>query len=233
MTILFDLDGTLLPMDQNKFIEVYFGLLYGKMQSHGYQAHALIEAINLGTDAMINNDGKTSNEKRFWESFSSSLGQKVVEDKYLFEDFYRNEFQLAKSACGFHPGAQEVVTWLLERGHRLVLATNPVFPQIATYHRIHWAGLSPDDFELYTTYEDFHFCKPNLLYYNEIMEKINEKPENCIMIGNDVQEDLIAKKLRMNVFLLTDCLINDKNEDISLYPQGSFEELQAYLRKIV
>lgn len=30
-TILFDLDGTLLPMDQDAFTEYYFKLLAGKM----------------------------------------------------------------------------------------------------------------------------------------------------------------------------------------------------------
>ena len=229
MTILFDLDGTLLPMDQNKFIKVYFGMLSRKMQEHGYEAHDLFEAINLATYAMINNNGEVTNKERFWASFSTSLGKRVLDDMHVFEDFYLNDFPLARTSCGFHPGAQEIVRWLKERGHRLILATNPLFPQIATFHRIHWAGLSPDDFELYTTYEDFHFCKPNLDYYNEIMEKINEEPQNCIMVGNDAQEDMVAQELGMKVFLLDDCLINTKNEDISIYPHGSFNELQIYL----
>lgn len=233
LTILFDLDGTLLPMDQTKFIKVYFGLLSGKMQAHGYEPDTLLKAINLGTYAMITNNGEMTNEDRFWESFSSSLGKNVVEDKYLFEDFYQNEFQQAKAACGFHPGAQRVVSWLKERGHRLILATNPVFPKIATLHRIHWAGLSTDDFELYTTYEDFHFCKPSLEYYTEILGKIKDEPQNCIMVGNDVQEDMIAQELGMKVFLLKDCLINTSNDDVSSYPQGSFDELQIYLSENV
>lgn len=229
MTILFDLDGTLLPMDQNKFIKVYFGMLSRKMQEHGYEAHDLFEAINLATYAMINNNGEVTNKERFWASFSTSLGKRVLDDMHVFEDFYLNDFPLARTSCGYHSGAQEIVRWLKEKGHRLILATNPLFPQIATFHRIHWAGLSPDDFELYTTYEDFHFCKPNLDYYNEIMEKINEEPQNCIMVGNDAQEDMVAQELGMKVFLLDDCLINTKNEDISIYPHGSFNELQIYL----
>lgn len=49
------------------------------------------------------------------------------------------------------------------------------------------------------------------------------------MVGNDVSEDMVAKRVGMQVFLLTDCLINKENRDISLYPNGSFEELVRLL----
>jgi len=31
-------------------------------------------------------------------------------------------------------------------GFRVALATNPIFPAIATEKRIRWAGLTPEDF---------------------------------------------------------------------------------------
>ena len=40
---------------------------------------------------------------------------------------------------------------------------------------------------------------------------------------------MIAQKLGMQVFLLTDCLINRSNTDISQYSNGSFEELKKYI----
>lgn len=227
-TILFDLDGTLLPMDQDKFIKTYFGLLANKVAEHGHDPQAVLDALGRGTYAMINNDGSMTNEQRFWQFYEQNTGTEGMPDKALFESFYANEFQLAKAACGFHPAALEVVAMLRSNGHRVVLATNPLFPRIATYHRIHWAGLSPDDFELYTTYEDYCFCKPSLGYYMEIMEKIGEKPENCIMVGNDVGDDMVAEELGIRVFLLTDCLINENEKDISDYPRGGFDELKAY-----
>ena len=52
------------------------------------------------------------------------------------------------------------------------------------------------------------------------------------MVGNDVQEDMVAKTLGMSVFLLTDCLINKEEKDISVYPHGGFEELREYLQKM-
>ena len=49
------------------------------------------------------------------------------------------------------------------------------------------------------------------------------------MIGNDVSEDMIAEKLGMKVFLLTDCLINKKEADISVYPHGDMDALFRFI----
>ena len=102
-------------------------------------------------------------------------------------------------------------------GYDVALATNPIFPSIATRKRISWTGLSYDDFSLVTTYENSSYCKPNLKYYEEILNKLGYKPEECLMVGNDVVEDMIAKKLGMKVFLLPNCLINKNNEVLKQY----------------
>ena len=115
---------------------------------------------------------------------------------------------------------------------RIVLATNPLFPSIATESRMRWAGLAPDDFELYTTYENSSFCKPNPKYYEEILGKLGVSAEECLMVGNDVTEDMIAETLGMKVFLLTDCLINKENKDISAFVNGSFSELMEFLAEV-
>ena len=114
-----------------------------------------------------------------------------------------------------------------------MLATNPFFPAIATESRIRWAGLAPEDFELYTTYEYCSYCKPNPKYYLEILEKIGVTPEECMMVGNDVTEDMITETLGMQVFLMTDWLINKENKDISVYPNGSYDELLAYVEEML
>ena len=108
---------------------------------------------------------------------------------------------------------------------RVALATNPIFPATATQSRIRWAGLDPEDFELCTTYENIGFCKPNPAYYMEITRRLGVRPEECLMVGNDVTEDMVAAEIGMQVFLLTDCLINRERKDISMYLHGSFDQL--------
>lgn len=230
-TVFFDLDGTLLPMDQDVFVETYFKMLAKKMAPLGYEPKKLFDAIWGGTGAMVKNDGSRTNEEAFWNYFAGIYGQEALKDVPLFEEFYRAEFQEARSSCGFNPRAKATVDRLKEQGYRIILATNPIFPSVATESRIRWAGLEPADFEYYTTYERCRYCKPNPLYYREILTRQGCLPEETLMVGNDVDEDMVAESLSMKVFLLTDCLINKGNVDIARYPHGDFAELEKYLEE--
>lgn len=228
--VLFDLDGTLLPMDQDAFTKLYFKLLAGKLACRGYDAAQLVNAIWTGTAAMVKNDGSCSNEEAFWKVFCGIFGKKACDDIPCFDAFYKNEFAGAKAACGFNQHAAEVVSLVKSLGLRAILATNPLFPAVATENRAAWAGLNHNDFELYTTYENSCHCKPNLDYYRDILAETGLKAEECLMVGNDVGEDMITRELGMQVFLLTDCLINKSDKDISVYPHGSFDELIRFIR---
>ncbi len=230
--VLFDLDGTLLPMDQEVFTKAYFKGLATRLGKHGYEAKPLIDAVWSGTIAMIKNNGEKTNEQVFWDDFTAIFGQKAKEDIVYFDEFYRNDFEAIKDYCGYTEKAAQVIALIKEKGLRTALATNPIFPAVATESRMRWAGLNKEDFELYTTYENSFYSKPNPKYYTAITEKLGVKPEECLMVGNDVGDDMIAHKLGMKVFLLTDCLINKKNEDINEYPNGDFEMLLKYIKEM-
>lgn len=231
--ILFDLDGTLLPMDQDLFMKYYFGSLAAKLVPHGYDMDTLVNNVWSGTKAMVMNNGSKTNEEAFWDTFCTLVGKDCRPDMPIFDSFYRNEFAAAKNACQPTPAVKEVVDLIKASGKRLILATNPLFPAVATENRITWAGLAKEDFELITTYENSSYCKPNPKYYVEILEKTGLKPEECLMLGNNAEEDMIAETLGMQVFLLTNCLINEKSADISKYPQGGFEELKTFITKLI
>ena len=231
-TILFDLDGTLLPMDQERFVKSYLSRLAKKMAPYGYDPDTLIKAVWAGTGAMVKNDGSATNREVFWKVCNSIFGRDTQADEPLFEEFYRIDFQEVRQDCGFDPRAAEAIREIKSKGFRTILATNPLFPPIATQSRVRWAGLSPEDFEWITTYDNSVHCKPNLDYYRDILNKMGLKAEECLMVGNDVSEDMVARDLGMQVFLLTDCIINKENKDISQYPNGSFPELLAYIRAL-
>ena len=228
--VLFDLDGTLLPMDYDGFLKLYFGNLAKRMAKYGYDPDELVKNIWTGTKAMVMNDGSCMNETRFWDVIAGIYGVDVLQDKVLFDDFYREDFVKAKEACGFDPMAKETVDLVRSLGMKAALATNPIFPMIATRQRMEWAGVCAGDFALCTTYENIGYSKPNPAYYAEIAKRLNVAPEECLMVGNDVSEDMAAEQAGMKVFLLTDCLLNKKGEDISGYPQGDFAGLQEFLK---
>ena len=231
-TVLFDLDGTLLPMDQDLFVMTYLKALAARLALSGYDPKALTTAVWKGTEAMVCNDGSCRNEDCFWHVFADLMGEKVLEDISLFDAFYRENFDEIQKVCGFHPAARHIIDLVKAKGLRPVLATNPLFPAIATHKRIAWAGLKPEDFVYISTYENSCFCKPNPDYYREILEKLHLDPQECIMVGNDAYEDTAAARLGIPVFLLTDCLLNKKNVDYSAYPHGGFAELKTFIENL-
>ena len=228
--VLFDLDGTLLPMDQDAFIKKYFGLLAQRLAPYGYEPEKLIDTIWKAISAEMNNDGSRSNEDVFWDVFTSVYGEESRKHQSVFDDFYRNEFNDVADVSEPSPKADMIIKMLKKAGCKVILATNPLFPKIATEDRIGWAGMDKGDFDLYTTFEDFGLCKPNPEYFRCILDMFDLGPKECIMVGNDVDEDMIASDLGMKVFLMDRFIIDRKRRDISLIPKGGFDELESFLR---
>ncbi len=227
-TILFDLDGTLLPMEQDAFVKTYFGLLAKKAAPFGYEPKPLTDAVWKGTAAMVQNDGSVPNCDRFWQVFGDILGEKARLLRPEFDDFYAREFHEAKASTRENPLAKKAVQGLREKGYDVILATNPVFPEVAVKTRLSWLGLAPEDFSLVTAYENSSYCKPNPAYYREILEKTGKRPEECLMAGNDCREDLAAMQAGIAVYLITDCLEHREGADITGAETGSFQDFMAY-----
>ena len=231
--VLFDLDGTLLPMDMDKFIADYMKRLCAFLAPRGYEPAHVAEAMWHGIGAMVKNDGSRTNEAAFWEVFTKRFGESAINEKEALVDFYRNEFPKIQLACGYTPKAKEAVDAIKALGYRVILATNPLFPAIATESRMRWAGLAPEDFKIYTTYESSRYCKPNLKYYEELISEIGLAPEECLMVGNDVGDDMVAEALGMRVFLLTDCLINKTDRAVDEFKHGNFDDLRKYIEELI
>ncbi len=232
-TILFDLDGTLLPMDQDCFVKTYFGALAKKLAPHGYEPKELTNAIWQGTAAMVKNNGEKLNKDVFFDTFRVYYGERADTEQYLFDEFYEQDFDREVSvSCGYDPDSSWAIKQIKNMGFKVALATNPLFPSSATMSRIKWAGLDRNDFELVTTYDNSRHCKPNLDYYRDILATLGVSAEECLMVGNDVGEDMIAEQLGMRVFLLPRDLINKQDVDISLYPNGDLFALVEYVKNI-
>ncbi len=229
--ILFDLDGTLLPMDYDEFSKGYFHLLSKVVAPYGYEKEPFLSAMMKGVGSMVKNNGEVSNCDRFWETFSSLLNPEIYDLIPLFDEFYETEFHKTSALTRPNPLAKDAIRLAEEKAEALVLATNPLFPISAVTARLGWVGLSPEDFDLVTDYESCAFCKPNPAYFTEITETLNVAPEDCLMVGNNVVEDILpAQKLGMKTFLVTDCLIADV--PIPEGPQGTFDELIQFLISI-
>ncbi len=232
--VFFDLDGTLLPMDQDEFVRVYFTELCKRFcPVLGIDDKTLVKSVWKATGAMIKNDGSEPNVKAFWKTFAKLCGKGVLNHVKDFDNFYMNEFNECKAFCKFNPNIPEIIRVLKNKGYTLVAATNPLFPPVAIYNRLSWAGVSKDDFALVTTYENSSTCKPNPAYFTEIIGKLGAEPEECMMVGNDVDEDIIASsEAGMSGYLLTDCIINRSESDISDFRHSTVREFLTYARML-
>ena len=229
--ILFDLDGTLLPMDYEEFTRGYLGLLSKAMEPYGYKQELLLGAMWKGVGAMVRNDGKITNKEIFWDIFFGMLGENSYDDIPRFDEFYTKEFHKAKIFTQPNGRAKELIEAARTKAKRIVLATNPFFPRVAVEARLLWCGLSADDFDYITEYENSSFCKPNTKYYTEICQKLGLKESDCLMIGNNMQEDIVpAKNLGMSTYLITDCLID--NGEYTETEKGTFDECIDFVKAI-
>ena len=224
-TILFDLDGTLIPMSQEAFVHAYFAELTEELKPLGYDPEALIRALWHGTGKMVKNDGSMTNREAFWNDFCAFFGEQAREHEKKIDRFYGERFDRAKRALRVQRNARPLIEMLQKKGYLLVLATNPVFPGVAVRTRLRWVGLEAEDFSLITDYSNSRHCKPNPLYYQDILQSIGRRGEECMMVGNNVREDMVAQETGMQVFLLTDDLENESGAEYSAYPQGDYEEL--------
>ena len=225
--ILFDLDGTLLPMDLEEFTQTYFGLLSKRFPE--YDPKTFIAGVWMGTLAMIANDGSMTNEKRFWTVFSDVMGDSVLHREEEFEDFYRTDFHKVKAICGENPLAREIIDLAHERAERVILATNPLFPPCAVESRLQWIGLTCGDFDYITTYDNSACCKPTAAYYQHICDVNGLDPKYCLMVGNDLREDAQgAAQLGMQTHIVTDSLITH-GLALNDFPHSTFAELSKYL----
>lgn len=230
--ILYDLDGTLLPMDNDHFTKVYLSMLAKAAMPWGYDPDALIQAMWVGVKAMVTNDGSVLNQKAFWSTFSKAIGKDAGQDEDKFNDFYTKSFMDAKAATGEAPLARKVVELSHQKAEHVILATNPVFPTVADESRLSWIGLNMEDFDLVTDYCNSSYCKPNPAYYRSILDQFHLDPAQCLMVGNNVTEDWqAASAVGIPCYLLTDCIINQENLPITC-PHGSYEDLVAYLEQL-
>lgn len=228
-TILFDLDGTLLTMDTDKFMKLYMGALTEAFAPH---IDPLLFQARLweGTKMMLkNNNEKNSNEMVFYESFFQGIEEKKDLMVDVFDDFYQTGFKLAKAATEKNHHMVASVRILKEKGYRLAVATNPLFPLQAVKQRMEWAGLAVDDFDLITSFEIMHACKPNPMFYQQVLNLLNTAPENALMVGNDAREDLAAAELGVSTYLVTDCLLQEDLKTVVPDHQGTSRDFLHYV----
>jgi FMN phosphatase YigB (HAD superfamily) len=226
--VLFDLDDTLLENDMDRFVKEYFELLTPHM-AHRVAPDKFVSALLNATFAMVRNiNPAVTNREAFIEDFFPRIGWKAEELMPLFDDFYAGPYNRLRLLTRPNPAARSAVQAAFDAGCDAVIATNPIFPETAIRQRMEWAGVAEFPFKLVTSYEMMHSAKPSPRYYTEILEKIGRCPEECIMVGNDWDNDMApAMKAGLHVFWVNAAI--DSADSVDPSRRGSLGEFRDLL----
>lgn len=228
-TVLFDLDGTLLPMKFEQFMKYYFYSI-SEYFKDSINQEELINAINESTVHTVKTNDGRSNEEIFVEHFNKITN---LNDEFSMEKFYSyydSSFELCKKATWQDENIIKAVHILKEKGYKVAIATNPLLPLRANHSRIRWAGFEPSDFDYISSFEGNKFCKPNLDFYKEVLEFVDSTPEESYMIGNDTSEDLVASQLGIETYLINDCILDKKEKGYKPDLEGSYIEFLEFVK---
>ena len=203
LTLLFDLDDTLLDTNIEAFIPAYFQALSEHLAPY-VPANVLLPALIAGMRLMMDSENPSHTlQDIFEDDFYQKLGVGKQELAEVLEDFYDNAFPKIESKTKRRAEAAPLIEWALSKGYRLAIATDPFFPQKATHHRLRWAGLDPAQFDVVSTFDNFHFSKTHAAYYAEMLGQLGWPEEPILMIGNDIERDLVpANRLGLKTYFI-------------------------------
>ena len=230
-TILFDLDGTLLSINMKDFENIYYSSLSASFKDI-MPPDNFMKILYGSVMAMVNNTEHRTNEEVFMEAMKTHVNDDLEKYADMFSTYYKNDFDVLKEAVLDTTEMQEATKALKSKGYNLVIATNPLFPKEAIEKRIQWSGIDRSDFSYVSYFEKNHYCKPNLQYYEEILESIDKRPEECMMVGNDALEDLVAGKLGITTYLVTDHLLNRNEVEIKADHIGDYKDFLLFAKNM-
>jgi HAD superfamily hydrolase (TIGR01549 family) len=198
--ILFDLDGTLLDTNMGVFLPHYFEAL-SESVANLVPPDRFVACLMQASEIMVANDGQDTNVEVFARAFYPLLGHPRHELEPIFAEFYATRYRKLRRYTRQRPKAREAVQTAFDLNYTVVIATNPLFPLTAVQQRLEWAGVADFPYHLVTTYENCRAAKPNLLYFQHILEAIDQPAEACLMVG-DEDMDMVAAHLGCSTFLV-------------------------------
>lgn len=230
LTMLFDLDDTLLETKLETFVPAYFQALSQHLEKRvlpTVMLRALIHSTNLMNESA---DPTRTLQEVFNADFYRQLGmpkETLIDD---LDEFYEEVFPTLGAHTRPRPEAVPLIRWAFECGFRVAIATDPLFPPKATHHRLRWAGFDPEQFELVSTLEDFHFTKTYPAYFAEVLGRLGWPDGPALMVGNDLQRDLIpANQLGLKTYWIDGQAPSGAGFEAG---RGRLEELRPWLETV-
>jgi FMN phosphatase YigB (HAD superfamily) len=205
LTLLLDLDNTLLVNNMDTFVPAYLGA-WSRLVANFVDPKRFVDALLGGTRQMTRNRRPDATLQEVFEAFFfPALQVDVAQFREIAERFYAQVFPTLRGLTKPRPEAVALVEQALARGYRLAIATNPLFPLTAIQQRLAWAGLPVESFSfaMVPSYERFHFTKPEPAYFAEMLGFLGWPDGPVVMVGDDLELDIHpARKAGIPAFWL-------------------------------
>lgn len=231
LTLLLDLDDTLLNTNLQAFVPAYFQALSKELAPH-VAPDLMLRALISGTRLMNESEDFQRTLKQVFDAeFYPQLNVSQDELNPAIENFYDNVFPTLQGLTSPKPDAKPFVDWAFSQGFRIAIATDPLLPRKATYQRIRWAGLDPEQFELISFYENFHFSKTYPAYYAEVLGRMGWQDGPVLMVGNDMERDILpAKRLGLAAYHIDEESASGSGLEADAH--GALSDLRLWLESI-
>lgn len=228
--LLIDLDGTLVGA-RNVALSVAFTYKVLQKLRQKTKIWPALKAMARATNVSYAARSEQTNQSRIVDIFAEELGMDRAETEKLLLETIREVFPQLQPYFYPMPFAGKFLDWANGR-FPITLATNPMWPEDIIKLRVQWANIDPSIFGNITHANKMHSCKPEVSYYEELLEQENLKPEECLLIGNHMENDLAATKLGIPVYIV------GPSTEIADIPVrngaawlGSFPQLQTALEE--
>jgi FMN phosphatase YigB (HAD superfamily) len=226
LTLLLDLDDTLLNTNQDVFIPAYFQALARELAPH-VKPEVMMRALLAGTNLMnASEDFSRTLQEVFDSVFLPQINLSREQINPAIENFYDNIFPTLQKLTSQKPDVKPFINWAFSKGYHVAVATDPLLPRKANYHRVRWAGLDPEQFALVSSYEHFSFTKTHAAYYAEVLGRMGWADGPVLMVGNDMERDIIpAKKLGLATYFIN----GEATPPVENLAHGSLSDLRKWL----
>lgn len=229
--VWFDLDGTLIDVDMERFIPVYLRRLAERLRPHA-EPQRTLHTLRTATMAMLGKTGGDGSLEALLRGLLESelqLPWQAYQD--ALADFCRDDLPELQPLVRPHPLARQLVESCVANGWQVVLATNPIFPREVVEARLAWGNLDDLPFRPVTSYENSRHCKPHPGFFHDLLALLELPAHACLMVGNDSSHDLAAGQVGMPTCLLTTWRI-DREPRYRADWEGSHPEFLGQLRAV-
>ena len=196
LTVLLDMDDTLLKNDMDTFVPNYLGA-FSRFLSSYMDTTQFVDVLLYSTEKMAQNNRPDKSLKDvFDENFYPTLNLDQETFTEIADKFYREVYPELRQFTSKIPGVRELIEELFHREDTVAVITNPLFPLYAIEQRLDWAGVPSSEFPyaLISSYETFHFAKPNPAFFAEVLLKLLWQKGPVLVIGDDLGREIEPSK---------------------------------------